>query len=63
MNKVVLSTILLALVIATAVVGIATVSTSANAKKGEAALHISEQGAANQSPQGAANSGICGVCG
>jgi hypothetical protein len=27
------------------------------AKKGEAALHISPQGEANQSPQGAANSG------
>jgi hypothetical protein len=32
------------------------------AKKGEAALHISEQGAANHSPQGAASSGVCGVC-
>ena len=33
----------------------------ARAIKGEAANHISTQSTANQSPQGAANSGICTV--
>jgi hypothetical protein len=32
------------------------------AVKGEAGRHISTQGAANQSPQGAASSGICSFC-
>ncbi len=36
--------------------------TEVHAVRGEAANHISTQGAANQSPQGAASSGICGVC-
>ncbi len=40
----------------------ASLTQQAQATKGEAAQHISTQGAANQSPQGAASSGICGVC-
>ncbi len=40
----------------------ASLTQEAQAIKGEAAFHISPKGAENQSPQGAASSGICTVC-
>ncbi len=61
-SMIVVIAIVAALVFVAVASTFAAIITEAQAVRGEAGRHISTQGAANQSPKGAASSGICGIC-